>query len=77
MNNKPVEFLCFESDIGCVAQSVEQWPFKPTVVGSIPSAPTLQKKSPYDWGFFYVSFPLIFSSKQFCPYRQTVGALPE
>lgn len=25
---------------GCVAQSVEQWPFKPTVEGSIPPAPT-------------------------------------
>ncbi len=25
---------------GTVAQSVEQWPFKPTVVGSIPTGPT-------------------------------------
>ncbi len=27
--------------VGCIAQLVEQWPFKPTVVGSIPTAPTV------------------------------------
>ena len=31
---------------GCVAQSVEQWPFKPTVEGSIPPAPTKRKSPP-------------------------------
>ncbi len=29
---------------GCIAQSVEQWPLKPTVVGSIPTAPTPVKR---------------------------------
>ena len=28
-------------DFGSVAQSVEQWPFKPCVAGSIPARPTI------------------------------------
>ncbi len=30
--------------IGYIAQSVEQWPFKPTVAGSIPAVPTFSEK---------------------------------
>ncbi len=29
--------------LGSVAQSVEQWPFKPMVVGSIPTRPTFEE----------------------------------
>lgn len=34
------QYLLRLIQFGCIAQSVEQWPLKPTVVGSIPTAPT-------------------------------------
>ncbi len=38
-------FSLKSSSVGTVAQLVEQWPFKPTVVGSIPTGPTRTKLS--------------------------------
>lgn len=41
---------------GCVAQSVEQWPFKPTVEGSIPPAPTIIKIALGDSAIFVIGW---------------------
>ncbi len=37
---------------GTVAQLVEQWPFKPTVMGSIPIGPTMKHAFPSQEGVF-------------------------
>ncbi len=41
--NRTTESEQFRLSIGSVAQLVEQWPFKPFVVGSSPTGPTNKK----------------------------------
>lgn len=48
---------------GSVAQSVEQWPFKPFVAGSIPAGPT-KRKSPFIGVFLLVSFKVGIEKEQ-------------
>ncbi len=57
---KPALFV----QVGAVAQSVEQWPFKPLVVGSIPTGSTRSKNILLGISLFFYALNSLANSRK-------------